>query len=65
MVVNVGLFELCDGTDGFPDLVLHWNNDFIKVALGNTSEGDEFPMQLPGYLGAGWFWGREDVHIMK
>jgi hypothetical protein len=64
-IEDVGAIEECDGKDGYPDLVLKWDSELIKVALSNTSKGDEFLLRLTGYSSDGWFLGREGVIIKK
>jgi len=64
-IEDVSTLDECDGRDGYPDLVLKWDSDDIKVALGNVSKGDEILLRLTGYSDAGWFLGREEVRIVK
>ena len=64
-IEDVSNSKTCYGGDGFPDLVLKWDSELIKVALGNASKGNEYPMRLTGYSPGEWFLGREQVLIVK
>jgi len=64
-IEDVSAFGECDGRDGYLDLVLKWDSDLVKVALGNASKGDEFLSRMTGYSSDGWFLGREGVSIVK
>ena len=67
-IEDVSELDKCNGKDGYPDLVLKWDSELIKVALSNASKGDEYLMRLTGYssdLSDGWFLGREAVVIKK
>ena len=62
---DVSAPDECDGADGEPDLVLKWDSELIKVAMGNVSKGDEPMMLLTGYSDDGWFLGTDYCRILK
>lgn len=64
-IEDVSKLDECSGGDGYPDLVLKWDSELVKVALGNTLPGKGFLMRLTGDSADGWFLGREDVSIVK
>jgi hypothetical protein len=64
-IEDVSQLGECSAGDGYPDLVLKWDSELVKVALGNASPGKEFLMRLTGDSDDGWFLGREAVGIVK
>jgi hypothetical protein len=63
-IEDVGSPEKCNDRDGYPDLILKWDSEVVKVALINASIGDEFLLRLTGYSDAGWFLGRDKAVLV-